>query len=237
MSLIKCITLEEELIKNPELKLSDIQILRDWCEKQLHLPKIQDVELAIFLHSNYYRIEPTKSTIENYYTYRTHIPELFSNRDIRKVKGLRDAFKLTAVLPLELTTKEGYSILMSRLVDMDPSHYFFNESTNANLMVYEEFLWTRGSVLGNILVNDATGFTMAHVWRTNLALIKKFIYYIQDALPMRLKQIHIINTTPVMKIVYNVMKPFISEKLQSLIHFHTSLESAKTYFPIERDVT
>lgn len=89
MSSIKYITLEEELKKNPELKLSDIQILREWCEKQPHLPKIQDVELAIFLHSNYYHIEPTKSTIENYYTYRTHAPELFS-RNWLEMERLRD---------------------------------------------------------------------------------------------------------------------------------------------------
>ncbi|XP_032686006.1 uncharacterized protein LOC116851075 [Odontomachus brunneus] len=233
MSLIKCITLEEELKKNPELKLSDIQILRDWCEKQPHLPKIQDVELAIFLHSNYYHIEPTKSTIENYYTYRTHIPELFSNRDIRKVKRLRDAFKVAAILPLKLTTKEGYIIVMSRLIDMDPSHFFYNESTNAAFMIFDEFLWTCGSVLGNIYVGDATGFTMAHVGRINLALMKKFIYYVENAMPIRLKQIHIINTTPVMEVLYNIIKPFVSEELKNLIHFHTSLESAKKYFPIE----
>lgn len=93
MSSIKYITLEEEMKKNPELKMSDVQILREWCGKQPHLPKIQDVQLVIFLHSNYYQIEPTKNTIENYFTIRTHVPEFFSNRDLLKVKELRKAFQ------------------------------------------------------------------------------------------------------------------------------------------------
>lgn len=93
MPVIKRITLEEELKKHPELKLSDIHILREWCKKQPHLPKIQDVDLAIFLYYSYYNIKLTKSKIENYYTYRTHAPELFSNRDILKEKQLRDVFK------------------------------------------------------------------------------------------------------------------------------------------------
>lgn len=94
MSSTKYITLEEELKKNPEIKLSDIQILGEWCEKQLHLPEIQDVELVLFLHSNYYRIEPAKEMIENYYTYRTHAPELFFNKDMLDAKRLRDIFKV-----------------------------------------------------------------------------------------------------------------------------------------------
>lgn len=93
MSSIK-INLEEEMKKNPELKMSDIEILKHWCEKQPHLPKIQDVELAVFLHSNYYRIELTKNTIEDYYTLRTHLPEFFSKRDLFKNKGLQDSLKV-----------------------------------------------------------------------------------------------------------------------------------------------
>lgn len=94
MSMIKSITLEDEMKKNPQLKLSDIQSLREWYEKQPHLPKIEDSFLAMFLHSNYYRMEPTKNTIENYYTTRTHVPEFFSNRDPLGGKELRQAFKI-----------------------------------------------------------------------------------------------------------------------------------------------
>ncbi|XP_011648346.1 alpha-tocopherol transfer protein-like [Pogonomyrmex barbatus] len=94
MSMMKRITLEEEMKKNPQLKLSDIQLLREWCEKQPHLPKIEDSFLALFLHSNYYQMEPTKNIIENYYTIRTHAPEFFSDRDPFGGKELRQAFQV-----------------------------------------------------------------------------------------------------------------------------------------------
>lgn len=94
MSLIKRISYDEEKKKNPELKDSDIQILKDWSMKQPHLPKILDVEYVLFLHSNYYRIEAAKNTIEEYYTSRTHMPEFFSDRDPLGTKQLRNAFKV-----------------------------------------------------------------------------------------------------------------------------------------------
>lgn len=94
MSLLKRISYDEEKKKNPELKDSDIQILKDWCMKQPHLPKILDVEYVLFLHSNYYHIEAAKNTIEDYYTSRTHMPEFFSDRDPLGTKHLREIFKV-----------------------------------------------------------------------------------------------------------------------------------------------
>lgn len=89
------ITVEEEFRKNPELKETDLESLREWCKKQPHLPKIPDIDLILFLHSNYYSIEPTKKTIDNYYTMRTHVPELFTNRDIVNCKSLRQQLNVS----------------------------------------------------------------------------------------------------------------------------------------------
>lgn len=84
-------------------------------------------------------------------------------------------------------------------------------------MIYDESIWTHGSSPGNIYVTDATGLTMAHVGRINFVSMKKCMLYVQDAMPIRLKGIHIINTTPVMEIVYNMIKPFIKEELKKLV--------------------
>lgn len=97
MALIKGITYEEEIKKNPNLKESDIQMLREWLNKQPHLPTMTDSELTLFLHSNYYRIESTKATIDTYYTVKTHVPEFFSHRDPLGDKGLRQAMRVGCV--------------------------------------------------------------------------------------------------------------------------------------------
>lgn len=90
---LKGITYEEELKKNTDLKEDDMQMLRDWYKKQPHLPPLTDAELVLFLHSNYYRMEPTKATIDTYFTVRTHVPEFFSNRDPLGSKELRKSFQ------------------------------------------------------------------------------------------------------------------------------------------------
>lgn len=86
------VTAEEECKRNPELKMSDLQILKDWMDKQPHLPNIEIIYFILFLHSNYYHLEATKRTIDNFFTARTHIPEVFSNRDPIAWKELRKIF-------------------------------------------------------------------------------------------------------------------------------------------------
>lgn len=51
-----------------------------------------DELLILFFHSCFYRLEPTKVTIESYFTLRTHSPELFTKRDI-ELKSVIEAFK------------------------------------------------------------------------------------------------------------------------------------------------
>lgn len=49
-----------------------------------------DELLVLFFHSCYFKMEPTKITIDNYFSCRTHVPEFFTDRDPFKtdlVKG------------------------------------------------------------------------------------------------------------------------------------------------------
>lgn len=86
---------------------------------------LSELEAIIFLHSNYCHIEPTKTTIDNYYTSRTHIPHFFDKRDILsdEMQMANDVFVVT-VLPKQ--TKEGHKVVLARLMDTDPSKFTLN---------------------------------------------------------------------------------------------------------------
>ncbi|XP_018337428.1 PREDICTED: alpha-tocopherol transfer protein-like [Trachymyrmex septentrionalis] len=233
MSIIKGITLEEEMKKNPQLKLSDIQSLKEWCKKQPHLPKIEDNFLALFLHSNYYQMEPTKNTIENYYTTRTYLPEIFCSRDPLEEKGLRQAFKISAVFPLNGLTKDGYKMILSTLLDSDLSFYDFNNCVKYVIMFSDIYLSMNGTNDGCIIIFDVSKLSFGHVMRINPLAIKKHLYYVQEAMPIRLKAIHFLNATPVMELLMNMAKPFMKNELIDIIHFHLSLESISEYIPVD----
>ncbi|EZA49213.1 alpha-tocopherol transfer protein-like isoform X1 [Ooceraea biroi] len=265
------VSIEEECKRNPELKLSDMEMLKDWMDKQPHLPKINMLYLVMFLHSNYYRIEPTKQTIDNFFTARTHTPEIFSNRDPVARKELRKAFTTAyeccsikllrknifkrkqllklmikhekelnqcfclnrAIVPLKYETKEGYIVTLAKFLDPDPTQFDSLECSKYMLMTCEVQNIVRGTSKGLVVVLDAADLSFGHVARMDLMKLKKMMYYIQEAAPVRIKALHIINTMPVVDRLFNLMKPFIKTELLDLLHFHSSLNTLMECLPIE----
>ncbi|XP_063992395.1 alpha-tocopherol transfer protein-like [Diachasmimorpha longicaudata] len=233
MAVVHPVPFEELLKREPELQESDILALREWCSKQPHLPKISDTDLAVFLHSNYYRVEPTKNTIETYYTLRTHLPEYFADRDPFVVKELRQAFNTAAYMQLEGRTPEGFEITYGRLIDLDPSHFTWNDTMKLWNMVTDLWIRESGTMKGHLFVVDITGVTFGHAGRLSPLGFKKYLTFLQDALPVRLKGLHFIHSSPVMEVILSMMKPFMKKELLEILHVHTDNNTVAKFFPIE----
>ncbi|XP_015513350.1 uncharacterized protein LOC107219599 [Neodiprion lecontei] len=233
MALIKVQTVEEEMKRNSELKKSDLQMLRDWCKKQPHLPAVSDTDLTLFLHSNYYRLESTKLTIDAFYSVRTHIPELFSNRDPLGEKGLREIMKVVCCIFLPGTTPEGYRVILAKTIDPDPSRYVLADVIKLASMVMELRLYTTGTSSGYVIILDMDGTVFGHVARMNPMVVKKHLYYVQEALPIRLKSVHIINTAPFVEILMNIAKPFMKKELMNMIFLHSSVDTLNKRIPVD----
>ncbi|XP_076181269.1 alpha-tocopherol transfer protein-like [Ptiloglossa arizonensis] len=233
MAQIKPVTYEEELKKNPDLKEEEIQSLKEWYKKQPHLPKMTDAELVLFFHSNYYRMEPTKLTIDTYYTVKTHVPEFFSNRDPLGQKELRKAFQTVSIQILDKKTDDGYSILYGTLIDRDPSHYVYNDAMKFLSMVVDLWLYKEGTTPGHVILFDIKDVAFGHAARLNPVGLKKYLFFLQEGLPVRLKGFHFMNITPVMDVILNMMKPFMKKELLDMFHTHTSLESVAKFIPVD----
>lgn len=57
---------------------------------------------------------------------------------------------------------------------------------------------------------------------------------LQEAYPVKLKEVHIINVSPLIDTVINWVKPFLKEKIRNRIHVHPDgLESLYKFVPRE----
>lgn len=72
--------------KNPNISNKDIENLQEWAQTQLHLPKITEQQLILFLHSCDYNLEQTKITIEHFFTTKTKSAVLFDYIPPNKIK-------------------------------------------------------------------------------------------------------------------------------------------------------
>ncbi|KAK7604576.1 hypothetical protein V9T40_005762 [Parthenolecanium corni] len=209
-----------------------VDSIRTWLTFQPHLPKLNDEMIMLFLHSCYYSPERSKDTIENYYTMRAKCPEFFANWDFN---GLSEGWNLSDMIPLPKPTPEGYRIIVYRLKDFDSSKVIITDLIKCfcafNLVKISE----DGLVPGYIVILDMKGVTFSHFMRVtpHVQSVRNILQYLQECHPVRLKQVHVINTVSFMDRVLSLIKPFIQSNLMNILHLHGSADSLTEYFPLE----
>jgi hypothetical protein len=224
----KCIEAEKLYAKDSNLKKEDVQILQEWLKKQPHLPQLEESQLILALHSCYYRIEPAKTCIDNYFTVRTHCPDLF---EALNESTLRKSLSVAFINILPKRTPEDYAVLMVKLIDSKTDNFNCVNIINAINMVSTLHLHEKVVANGAIALFDMKGFSLAHLGKLNLMAIKQALYHVQECAPIRIKQIHIINVAPFTDKLIAMLKPFLKSELYNMLQFHPTVETVYKQIP------
>lgn len=72
-------------------------------------------------------------------------------------------------------------------------------------------------VRGVVVIMDFEGLGMSQVRALTPAWSKRLLTFIQDAMPIRLKQVHIVNQPFIFNMVWTLFKPFVKEKLNKRV--------------------
>ena len=127
------------------------------------------------------------------------------------------SYNFRVTTQLKETTKEGFKIIFWKLLDMEPSHFVHSDILKYYCMILDLWLRSEGTILGHVMVVDMQGVILGHVGRLSPMTTKKFLYYLQDALPVRLKGLHFINAGPAMDLIFAMSKPFMKKELLNIV--------------------
>ncbi|XP_034249810.1 alpha-tocopherol transfer protein-like [Thrips palmi] len=220
------ITLEAEKLRRPQLCDDDLEAFRAWVDKQPHLPVVTDAELALFLHTCYYRLEAAKTALDTYFTVRTHAPELFSERTLQ-YQDVHDSITQVAqqlILPGE--SKDGYTVTLMKLKDTNPRAYSFTAAAKAWCALMEAWVARTGTEEGLVCVMDVKGISLGHL-AVNPSVMAKFFVYFQEALPVKIQGLVFINATSIMDQILSLIKPFLKKEIVALIKTYKNSDALK----------
>ncbi|XP_022186334.1 retinaldehyde-binding protein 1 [Nilaparvata lugens] len=208
--------------------------LRDWLATQPHLPPISDQMLRVFHHSCFFELAKTKDCIDTYYSLRANLPEIFCNRDVNKKEIETSIGNITNVI-IPKKTPEGYQVLFQKIQSTDYSIYNFDEACKLFIMSMDSVIREEGPLPGYMILLDYKNVRLGHLAKTNMSTLKKMFKYIQEAAPVRLKSIHMINMNYFIEKVMSFVKPFMNKELYNLIHFYPEgeLEKVHKFIPPE----
>ncbi|XP_076181488.1 alpha-tocopherol transfer protein-like [Ptiloglossa arizonensis] len=226
--------IREELNENVATRDKDLEIIKEWLIKQPHLPDFyDDYRLMTFLRGCKFSLEKCKKKLDMYFTMRTVVPEFFSNRDITRPE-LREITKIVQIPPLPGLTKNGRRVIVMRGIDKELPTPSVPETMKLVMMIgdirlKEELV----GVAGDVYILDASVATPSHFAKFTPGIVKKFLVCVQEAYPVKLKEVHVVNVSPLVDTIVNFVKPFLKEKIRNRIFMHSDLKTLYEYIPRE----
>lgn len=202
--------------------IEDINCIREWLQKQQHLPQnIDDQFLLRFLHSSNDSIEKAKYLIDLCFTLRSEAPEIFSFRDPDS-KTIANVFDAIDFVPLPKATPERYKVFIYRLRDGDADKFQYADSLKVFFMVADVRMASENAAdtVGEVPIFDMAHVSLRHLTKIALPVLRKYMVYTQEAHPVRLKMIHVVNANAFMDRCMALVRPFLRREVAQLLHFH-----------------
>ncbi|VVC98504.1 unnamed protein product [Leptidea sinapis] len=223
-----------ELNEDVNTRDRDLQHIKEWLRKQPHLPDEWDEgRIMTFLRGCSFSLEKCKRKLDMYFTMRAACPEFFSNRDISR-PDLAALITKVQGAPLPGLTPNGRRVTICRGLDMNIDSNQINDVFKIALMIGDVRLKEeKEGVGGDIYVLDASVVTPAHLSRVSPSAVKKFLICVQEATPIKLKEVHVVNTSPIIEAMVNFVKPFLKDKIKKRIFIHSDINELTKYIPKE----
>ncbi|KAL0818430.1 hypothetical protein ABMA28_008894 [Loxostege sticticalis] len=224
-----------ELNEDVSTRDRDLAAIKEWLRKQPHLPdEWEDGPLMTFLRGSSFSLEKCKRKLDMYFTMRAACPEFFTNRDPTN-PDLADI--LTAKVqgpPLPGITPNGRRVTVCRGVQPNLNAQEIADTLKLALMIGDVRLTEeREGVAGDVYVLDAAVLGPSLLAKLSPTTIKKFMICVQEAYPVKLKEVHIVNTSPIVERFVNFVKPFLKEKIRKRIFIHKEVKDLYKHVPQE----
>ena len=81
---------------------------------------------------------------------------------------------------------------------------------------------------GLTVINDASGFGWRHFRCLGLDQIRAIIAFLNGGFPIWIRRIHVVNQPRLFGVLFNMVKPFLDERVKDMIVFH-GYESIEVY--------
>uniref|UniRef100_D3TPJ5 Phosphatidylinositol transfer protein SEC14 n=1 Tax=Glossina morsitans morsitans TaxID=37546 RepID=D3TPJ5_GLOMM len=224
----------EELNEVPTRIHEDLKALRSWIEQQPHLcANTDDQFLIAFLRGCKYSLEKVKKKIDSYYSLKSKFPVPFNIADVADTR-FRHIFRLGLFLPLPNPLHDNGPRIFYIHGSL-PEMYSVEDAITVKSVLQDIFMLEDDYAVinGLIAIIDLTAFNFSYVFQLTPMVLKKFIAYDYEAMPLRVKAVHYINAPKIYDTVYKIFLPMLPQNHQNRIFFHSSLESLCQNVPLK----
>ena len=153
---------------------------------------------------------------------------MFLNRHTNTIFLFREVGTMPGITP------QGRRVHIARIVTPEYEDFDTNYCGKVLFMLADVRLkLEKAGSAGAVYVLDGENYRLKHLLKLSPIFAKKIFMCTMDALPIKIKEIHIVNPPFVIDSLIAFIKPFMKEKIFNRLHFHKDVTALHEY--ISRD--
>ncbi|CAK9828495.1 Alpha-tocopherol transfer protein-like [Anthophora retusa] len=212
---------KKELRETPERQNEAIEQFRELlkAEKNLNVPLENDAWLIRFLRPCKYYPDSALKLVKSYYSFKVKHSNVYKDLKPSREKNI---FEQNILQVLPNRDQHGRRILIIELGKKWKHNKCSLDEVFKGCVLYVEaaMLEPATQIAGAVVIFDMDGLSLQQTCQFTPPFAKRIVDWLQDSVPLRVKNMHVVNQPYVFNMVFALFKPFLREKLKSRIIFH-----------------
>lgn len=198
-----------------EVDGKSVDIINEWMSTT-KIPALSDEQVILFLISCDNNVEFTKKTIEAYHQIKNSLHEVFTDR---KLNGIDIQSALRSGHFCTWRNQEGYVFIYYGF-KANSEEWNFKSCVKLSLMAIECLTYDYPPK-GLYVLTDTNEINFSKATKIFYSrLVPTILNYLQEAAPIKLKEMHVFNSSYFMYKMLQILKPFLNIKILEQLHLH-----------------
>ncbi|XP_055606774.1 clavesin-1 [Uranotaenia lowii] len=216
----------KELREDKAIRDQSLEQMREWIKQNQDIENVRtdDLFLLKFLRTKKFSVFMAQQMILKYLNLRKIHMNLMSPLDYLSPKLLKLIDNGYMVVS-PVRDKNGRRVIIGIARNFDPHENDSVEMSRVNALTYETLQEDhQNQIVGYVHVGDFKGMTAAHVSCWNPTDFLRMVKWGEQSIPMRHKEIHLVNIPQAVKYVIEAGKSMVSKKMKDRLQVHVTAQ-------------